>query len=206
ASDRPTFGSHHHPIPHIMVIIQRFFVLTIFTLVGSWSIAQSSQDLADSVCDSMSFETSGLSTEFHRTRNISRCLKPSSGIVVFKLYDENDSLDAVFSVAGNDTIFGLTNSMGSFPGGEGEMMRFMGRQIKYPSRAIDAGISGIVYVNFTIEMDGSITNMEILRSPHELLTEEAIKMIRQMPHWTPATYYGRVVRSRYNLPVKFTLR
>ena len=58
-------------------------------------------------------------------------------------------------------------------------------------------------VGFVVEKDGSITNVDIVRSVHPALDEAAINFVNKMPKWIPATNKGKIVRSRYYLPVVF---
>jgi TonB family protein len=62
-----------------------------------------------------------------------------------------------------------------------------------------------VFVSFIIEKDGSISNIQILKSPSNALSSEVIRLIKSMPAWTPAKHQGEVVRSKFSVPVKFVL-
>ncbi|HTX89488.1 MAG TPA: energy transducer TonB [Bacteroidales bacterium] len=92
-----------------------------------------------------------------------------------------------------------------FPGGEAELYRFLSRNLKYPGDAKDANIAGTVYLTFVVEKDGSITGVTVLRGIGGGCEEEAIRVIRSMPPWTPGKNNGIPVRVRFNLPVKFVL-
>ena len=92
-----------------------------------------------------------------------------------------------------------------FPGGEVEMYKYISQRVKYPEIAKDLGISGTVYTTFTIETDGSVSNINILRSPHSSLSDESIRVLKLMPKWTPGRINGKPVRVKYNVPIKFKL-
>lgn len=102
--------------------------------------------------------------------------------------------------------FKIVEKMPSFPGGEAEMMRFLASNTKYPTRDRELNISGIVYVTFVVEKDGSITNIQILKGVSESLNAEAIRVIRMMPPWEPGLQRGVPVRVQLNLPIKFMLK
>ena len=93
-----------------------------------------------------------------------------------------------------------------FPGGMGECMKFLGRNINYPAEAMAKEIEGRVVTQMIIEKDGSISNAKIVRSVHPLLDQEALRVVESMPKWTPGKVKGQAVRVRYTLPVKFSLK
>ena len=91
----------------------------------------------------------------------------------------------------------------TFPGGMIGMQRWLAENIVYPEDAINQEIMGTVYVQFVIETDGSITNAKIMRSPHDLLSEEGLRLVTMMPKWIPGKMNGMPVRSLYRLPFRF---
>lgn len=72
--------------------------------------------------------------------------------------------------------------------------------------ARESGIQGIVYITFVVERDGSITDVRILRPIGGGCDEEAIRVIKAMPKWTPGKQRGRPVRVQFNMPIRFTLQ
>lgn len=105
-----------------------------------------------------------------------------------------------------EPIFVVVESMPEFPGGNVELMKFLHSKIKYPSLAKEAGIQGRVFVSFVIEIDGSVSNIKILRGIGGGCDEEAIRVVQSMPKWKPGTQRNNPVRVRFNLPLKFTLQ
>ncbi len=99
-------------------------------------------------------------------------------------------------------------TMPFFPGGENALYQFIGKNVKYPQRPKELGISGTVFITFVIEKDGAITDVKVLRGVKnaEECDEEAVRVIKSMPKWSPCVQYGRNVRVQFNLPVKFYLR
>lgn len=77
--------------------------------------------------------------------------------------------------------------------------------IKYPKEAIEANITGKVFVQFVIEKDGSITNAKIARSASTLLDAKALRIVNNMPQWIPGKQRGKAVRVAYTLPISFSL-
>ncbi len=118
-----------------------------------------------------------------------------------------------------EQIFTIVEQMPAYPGCEGlpsedarkkcsdeKLFAYLGKSIKYPQMAQEAGVSGTVYVTYVIDKDGKPTDIKVLRGVGAGLDEEAIRVIKAMPAWSPGKQRGRAVQVRYNLPVKFTLR
>jgi protein TonB len=105
-----------------------------------------------------------------------------------------------------EQIFTIVEQMPSFPGGEQKLFEYLGKTIKYPQMATDAGISGVVYVTFVVGKDGKITDVKVLRGIGGGCDEEAIRVVKSMPPWQPGKQRGKPVTVQYNLPIRFTLR
>ena len=92
-----------------------------------------------------------------------------------------------------------------FPSGQEGLMRYLSTHVKYPAAAQEQGIQGRVLCSFVVEPDGSISNVEIIKSIPEL-DAEAIRVISSMPSWIPGTNtQGRYVRVKYTIPIMFRL-
>ncbi len=104
------------------------------------------------------------------------------------------------------TIFMVVESMPEFPGGEPALYKYLAENIKYPQMAKESGIQGRVFVTFVVERDGSVTDVRVLRGIGGGCDEEAIRVVKGMPKWSPGKQRGKAVRVQYNLPVKFTLQ
>jgi protein TonB len=105
----------------------------------------------------------------------------------------------------DDIPYEVVEQMPEFPGGFEEMYKFLSNNIKYPQSCIDNNVQGKSYIKFTIEKDGSISNMEVVKSSHSLLDKEAIRVIGKMPNWKPGRQLNKVVRVNYTLPINFVL-
>ena len=102
-------------------------------------------------------------------------------------------------------VFQVVEEMPEFPGGIGECLKFLGKNIKYPVEAQQAGAQGKVIVQFVVEKDGSIANPKVVRSIDPNLDGEAIRVISIMPKWKPGMQKGQPVRVKYTVPVTFRL-
>lgn len=95
----------------------------------------------------------------------------------------------------------------SFRGGDAnEFSKWVNSQLKYPATAKKNGIQGRVTLQFTIEPNGRITNVEVVRGVDESLDEEAVRVVSQSPRWKPGYLDGKPVRVTYTFPVIFQLR
>lgn len=92
-----------------------------------------------------------------------------------------------------------------FPGGQEEMYRYLSNNLIYPEIAIEKRLEGKVYIKFIVTRDGSIDNVEVLKSDNELLNEEALRLVKEMPKWSPGSTNGEKVDVVYTLPINFRL-
>lgn len=103
-------------------------------------------------------------------------------------------------------VFDVVEQMPSFPGGDGALMEFLSKNIKYPVVAQENGVQGRVVVSFVVERDGSITDVKVARSVDPSLDKEAVRVVKSMPNWIPGKQNGSSVRVKYNVPVSFRLQ
>ena len=92
-----------------------------------------------------------------------------------------------------------------FPGGLEAMYKFITDNLKYPQLALENGIEGRVYINFTVEKDGTISDVRVLRDIGGGCGQEAKRVVEMMPKWNPGKQSGKLVRTSFNLPVNFVL-
>ena len=104
-----------------------------------------------------------------------------------------------------DEIYDVAEVQPEFPGGTTAMLQWIQQNMRYPQSALDEGIQGRVFVRFIVEKDGSISNPEILRGVNTALDNEALRLVRAMPKWTPAKMNGQPVRFRFTMPITFRL-
>ena len=96
-------------------------------------------------------------------------------------------------------------SMPSFPGGQAALFQFLSKTIKYPVLAEEKKIQGRVIVGFYVEVDGTITNVNVKKSVDPTLDKEAVRVVKSMPKWNPGKKGGIPVRVEYTMPVTFRL-
>ena len=103
-------------------------------------------------------------------------------------------------------IFTVVEEMPQFPGGMGEAMRFLAQNIKYPKAAQQAKIEGRVIVQFVVGKDGSVSDIQIMRSVSPDLDAEAIRVVGMMPKWIPGKQRGKAVTVKFTMPIMFRLQ
>lgn len=103
-------------------------------------------------------------------------------------------------------IFMVVEEMPEFPGGMAECLKFLGKNIKYPTIARENGVQGRVIVQFVVNQDGSIVDPVVVRSVDPYLDKEALRVIKTMPKWKPGKQRGKAVRVKYTVPVTFKLQ
>ncbi len=92
-----------------------------------------------------------------------------------------------------------------FPGGQGEWTRYLQKNLRYPDDAIDNGTQGVVRVQFIVDREGNISEVQALNDPGDGLAEEAVRIIRKGPKWKPAEQNGRKVICRHIQAITFRL-
>jgi protein TonB len=102
-------------------------------------------------------------------------------------------------------IFTVVETSPSFPGGDEARIRFLTNNISYPQKAREASVQGTVYITFVVERDGSISDVRVLRGIGAGCDEEAVRVIKMMPEWSPGKQRGKPVRVQFNMPIKFSL-
>jgi TonB family protein len=120
---------------------------------------------------------------------------------------EKDSLVSgnCYDINGNDTAWFAYEIAASFPGGKSSLIQYLSKNLKYPREATKQGIDGTVMVAFTIDKNGNLQDISIAKAVHPLLDEEALRVVKAMPLWTPAKMDGKLVKMKLRLPVAFRL-
>ncbi len=104
-----------------------------------------------------------------------------------------------------DVIFTVVEDQPEFPGGEAARQQFLSDNLRYPQMAREAGIQGTVFVTFVVEIDGSVTDVRIVRGIGGGCDEEALRVVRMMPRWQPGRQRGQPVRVQFVMPIRFRL-
>ena len=111
---------------------------------------------------------------------------------------QEDSIDKTYE-------FFEISQQPSFPGGADAMRNFISSNLNYPIEAQDNGIEGRVAIQFVVDTDGSIVNINISRDPGGGLGEEGARVVRLMPKWSPGYQKDVPVRIKMVIPFNFKL-
>lgn len=103
--------------------------------------------------------------------------------------------------------FQLVEEKPSFQGGDANTFsKWVQSKLVYPEIAKENGVQGRVTLQFTVEKDGSVTNVKVLRGVDSSLDKEAVRVVQSSPKWKPGKQRDRTVKVTYTFPVMFQLR
>ena len=103
-------------------------------------------------------------------------------------------------------IFDIAEEQPEFPGGMKALIKFLSENIKYPRISRDNGSQGKAIVRFTVKADGTVMDAEIVKSSCDVyLDKEAVRVVEQMPKWTPGRNEGKPVNVKFIIPINFCL-
>lgn len=129
----------------------------------------------------------------------------SSKVMELSEFVQTESAKIVEAKKDTDVVFQVVEEMPEFPGGMEELFKFMSTNLKYPVSAQKARKQGRVVIQCTVEKDGSLSEVKVVRSVDPDLDAEAVRVVSAMPKWKPGRQRGQVVRVKYALPVIFKL-
>ncbi len=114
---------------------------------------------------------------------------------------KNDSTRARIKAMG--TI--MVDKTPQYPGGEDARIKFQSENLKYPAEAKKLGIQGKVFITFLIKADGTVADVKVHHGIGGGCDEEAVRIIKMMPKWSPALLNGKPVDYQLTFPIKFVL-
>lgn len=113
--------------------------------------------------------------------------------------------DGSGDVIGEEQVFLAVEQQPEFPGGEAALIAYIAKNTKYPAIARENNIEGRVFISFVVEKDGNISDVKVVRGIGGGCDEEAKRVIKALPKFTPGKQNGRPVRVQFNVPVNFKL-
>jgi protein TonB len=103
------------------------------------------------------------------------------------------------------TIENYPDVEAEFPGGYDAWKKYLLSELRYPSIALELGEQGVVYIEFVIELDGSISNVRVIKGVSLDIDREAKRVIKNSPKWVPGRTANNQVRTRLNIPIRFEI-
>ena len=137
----------------------------------------------------------------HEAVAVSNEAPNGEGVVTVYAYAPKTSADDMV----RDSVYRLVDEMPRFPGGVVKMMEFLAKNVQYPKDAIAKGISGKVVVQVIVRSDGTTTGHKVVKWVNPSLDEEALRVARMMPKWTPGKIKGKAVSCVFSFPIQFRL-
>ena len=134
-------------------------------------------------------------------------IPPPENDVELKMVDEveNPEQPTAVDMESNPLNFRIVEQLPEFPGGAVEFMKWLTKNLRYPASAQQRKVQGKVIAQFIVNTDGSISNIEILKSVDASLDHEAMRVLRLMPQWKPGQQDARPCRTQVCIPIVFKL-
>jgi protein TonB len=104
-----------------------------------------------------------------------------------------------------NAIFQVVETQPEFPGGIAELMKYLQKNMRYPKVCKEQGLQGRVIVQFVVNTDSTISDVNVIKPVNPHFDKEALRVVKAMPKWKPGTQRGKPVRVRCTLPVTFRL-
>ena len=121
-----------------------------------------------------------------------------------KQVDTTVTIDTALTAKDLDRVQKKVEIESKFPGGERGWINFLQENITYPKKAVRKKIQGTVVLQFIVDRDGTVSDIEAISGPEEL-QQGAIDVLKKTPNWIPATQGGRKVKSYKKQPIVFRI-
>src|SRR5579863_2256095 len=115
-------------------------------------------------------------------------------LATFSLASKAQILDSTKKALSDTVIFTVVEKMPEYPGGMNRFYKYVGKNLRYPAKAIKNETSGNVQLTFVVEKDGSLTDVRIIKGVSPEIDAEAIRLIKECSNWKPGVQSGRTVR------------
>lgn len=123
-----------------------------------------------------------------------------------EIEERNDPISSVeMTKQQEDSVFRIVEQLPEYPGGITEFMKWLTKNLQYPSVAQRTKKEGTCKVSFIVNKDGSISDIKIEKGLVSACDAEALRVIRAMPKWKPGKMKGEPVRTKVVIPIVFRL-
>lgn len=102
-------------------------------------------------------------------------------------------------------FFTIVEDMPSFPGGDAALLKYIAEHVEYPQIAKENGITGVVYVSYIVDKDGSIKEVKVVRGADPFLDKEAVRVVKTLKGYKPGKQRGKPVPVQFTIPIRFVL-
>ncbi len=126
------------------------------------------------------------------------------------LIEEKDEVELIIEeeeTIDEDQVFVIVEDMPSFQGkGKEGFRKWIARNMEYPELAREMGISGTVYVQFVVDQNGGVSDVQVVRGVDKSLDREALRVVTNSPKWNPGKQRGKPVKVKFVFPIRFVLQ
>ncbi|MCB9186181.1 MAG: TonB family protein [Flavobacteriales bacterium] len=102
-------------------------------------------------------------------------------------------------------FFTIVEDMPAFPGGDAALLKYIAEHVEYPAIAKENGITGVVYVSYIVDKDGSIKDVKVVRGADPFLDKEAVRVVKTLKGYKPGKQRGKPVPVQFTIPIRFVL-
>ena len=113
--------------------------------------------------------------------------------------------DDVITKPDKNGVFQVVEDQPKFPGGMEALMKYLKDNVRYPAICKEQKIQGRVIVQFVVNPDSTISDVQVIKPVNPHLDKEAVRVVKAMPKWEPGKQRGEAVKVRFTLPVTFRL-
>ncbi|WP_194776778.1 energy transducer TonB [Pararhodonellum marinum] len=128
-----------------------------------------------------------------------------SFLTILSVKAQEQRLVAENKVSNVEAVSIRSMELPAFSGGQEAIATFIQEAIQYPDLAFRQGVEGVVLVNFRISKEGKILKPYVSQGVHPTLDQEALRLVNEMPNWSPALQNGEPREVAYQLPIRFEL-
>ena len=184
------------------------------SLPGHWEMIDKAEADADLILKLEEFQSKYPAHDFHLVRHtglqeVSFMLNENWKIIYAADLASTGAAIAEYSPEQNfimiEEVFTMVEEQPQPAGGMSEMYRFIAENLNYPEAAQRMGIEGKVFVQFVVDVDGTIDEVVTLKGIGAGCDEQAVKVVESLPPWKPGIQRGRPVKVRMILPITFKL-
>lgn len=175
-------------------------------VVKSLSSYQNELDIPDdSYAIALVFKLVGSDVTVEPMPNIST--KNFAGQIIVMAMGKQEEKTANIPISNDESVkdFSSIDVFPEFPGGIGKWSAYLQSNLRYPAQARNNNIQGRVILGFTVNKDGSLSDIKVLRGLGSGLDEEAVKALANSPKWKPGIKDGRAVNVAFTVPISFNL-
>lgn len=120
--------------------------------------------------------------------------------------DIADLQEVITQAPEEEKPYTMVEQMPQYPGGPQELLQYIAKNLRYPTISQENGIQGRVILRFVVSADGSVQDIQVLRSLDPYCDKEAVRVVSTLPKWIPGRQNGRNVPVYYTLPIQFKLQ